>query len=481
MTRKMGLLLAGAVWLGVACAAPAAGVPGVAQEPSGPLIVVSSSEESLTTARLADPRTLEDLPGFESLELGNHFVGALSPDGGAWAVITYPDYFTYGGELHIVDVANWTLSESLFEFRTGEILTLRYSPDGTHLVVVQKRWGNLERGSEVSVLAAGDGQEIMRVVVDMAPDALHFSPDGQTLYLYGQRESFETGFSAPPQVAALDLAGGELLWALNLENVKDGVYAAPELTEPQDGDQYGAFAEHYQPGVVFSSDARWLYVVHTDGQTLTRVDLNNGTVQAEPIAERLALFEQLLYLTARPAYAKGPLSGQERVAVISPDGARLYVSGFSVDVALLETERPNEYDVDTAVTAAALSVLDVRTGERIAELDTLYPYVNLSPDGAWLALTPSQQSKSVFAYQGLPEEEWLDGYQLVDAHTLEVAADLPAHGMLFDVTFSPDGSRLYVSWTRPQGGRTLQVVNTETGAVLATREFEWWQAEVLLP
>jgi len=124
------------------------------------------------------------------------------------------------------------------------------------------------------------------------------------------------------------------------------------------------------------------YIVHADGDRLTTVDLVNQRVSSIGIRPARTWFGRLLSLTAAVAEAKGASQGGYKSAVLSPDGAKLYVLGRSM---------ASSFDEQGQVTAVeerslGLQVLELDTGLQVMALPTEADRLRFSADSASLLL-----------------------------------------------------------------------------------------------
>jgi hypothetical protein len=138
------------------------------------------------------------------------------------------------------------------------------------------------------------------------------------------------------------------------------------------------------PGVALSPGGEMLSIVHADAERLTTVDLAARAVRTTPIRAPVAWIDRLLTLTAGVAHAKGPMDSFARTAVFSPDGSRLYVSGYDF------TMTANEPAADVAEAMQPLRVIDPVMGV-LAETDAPNHSLRLTPDGALLLVDVSTE------------------------------------------------------------------------------------------
>ncbi len=425
-----------------------------------------------------DPESLADLPDYAPMDLQHHYADAISPDGRLWAVITYP-YSTSnsGGILHLIDLNTWANIPTPLKFNEY-IQQMRFSPDGLRLAVAwdwDKASGGVDHwGAAITIINPGAPEEVETIELNLLPRRLQFSLDGQQIVLYATpwpvRGDTALLASGAPQVTAFDVSTGKTLWSLTLEEVKDGAYREPTADDP-------SLVNSYTPGIVFSADGHWLYVVHPDEDRLTVVNIKAGTANVLPITEPHSWLDRLISLTAGTAYAKGALGGAVKWAVLSPNGKRLYISGiqrrFQKDV-----DEPGGFRVIESPVNP--QVIDPESGERLMQLETALAGASpigvvLSPDGRWLYLTYEQT-------QGNTPD--LPGLEVFDAATLKPVAQFAEGATYAQLAFAPSSARAYLTWLSDTSSGTIShlgVLDTPTHQLIATRDVAGWVGTLILP
>jgi hypothetical protein len=429
----------------------------------------TSGLQARTQARPVDAETLVDLPGYEPLALGHHYNQVLSPDGTRWAVITWPSNGFHGGTLHLVDLVEWQAVSTGLDF-FGHVSLMAFSPDGSQLVVSQVVWESNPSAADLIIIDTDESYGSRTVELDFIPIRARFTADGERLFLYGAATDPDTSEARPPQVAAIEIASGEISWSLQLEGIKDGWVAEnvdpamlPALNDHLPG------GVHYQPGVVFDERGEWLYAVHPDEDRLTQVDLTRGRSETVAIAEPRTWFDRLMRLTARPAYAKGPLDTALKSVALSPDGVRLYVTGLETSVRFEDESG----EAEVTENPLGLQVIDPRSGALLAEVETSLTDLALSPDGERVYLT-----RRTDPYGGvLDQSASADPHALsiVDAESLAVLGEVPLQADVIQFGFTTTDSQPYlIATTWPEYPGDLDITSYRldalTGEPLVTRE-----------
>ena len=229
---------------------------------------------------------------------------------------------------------------------------------------------------------------------------LEYVLDEQFLLVYGSQEDptpEDLGDLSPePRVALLNPADLSVVWQLELPEILDGVYV-----------EYYTSHTLWMPAVVLSADRSKLYIVHADDERLTTVDLQASAASTVEIRPSQSWLERLFVLTAGVAHAK-MMNQTVKEAVLSADGKRLFVTGWSI-----LTTYPEGLD---------LQVIDVSNGTEIArveaELSATIPVDHSRPNpvgvsGSQIAL--SSDGTRLYL-RGGAEAIWTD---VLDAVSLE--------------------------------------------------------------
>jgi len=358
-----------------------------------------------STLHAVDPVTGRDLSGYAPINLGHHFSHAFSPDAKTLAAVTYPSGSSnQGGVLHLIDLQAWREVTTTLEFDNG-ITAMSFNPDGTRLAIAYAGRPTRAHGMPEDYLLVSvnvvEQIAIAQTSLDFAPRVVKYVSDGASLMVYGVTYDTDTGLNdvGPPRAVWLDAAGLSVEWDVPLPDVLDGQFKHKE----SDGSET-YFA--WWPAVVPSHDGQALYIVHADEDRLTTVDFANRATRTVAIGPARSWLDHLLALGAGVAYAKGPVDGTTKQAVLSSDGQRLYVIGQTNS-----TWQDASGERRLTQTPLGLQVVDATSGVEIAKLDTQATEIDISPDGSRLVLRGGSN-------MGLP---WTE---VVDAARLEVVARL---------------------------------------------------------
>lgn len=308
--------------------------------------------------------------------LGQQPVYALSPDRHTLAVVSfvsdqYPDY----AQLYLIDLSLWAYRTAKLEELHDWVNMMTFSSDGTALAVSAGTSGELliidTKSSEVRVSAQA-GFSVRNI---------KFTTDGKAIMAYGPHFAPDVAVSiGAPKATLYSVSDLSVLWSVELDGVRDGIFPKKEGTSTEDLFQPGA-AVGYTPGVVFAPDRDMLYVVHGDGDKLTTVDFANQKVSTVNVQAQLSWFDQLLSLTADVAYAKG-MDGTTKQAVISQDGKFLYVVG---NTSVVTQQANGNWKITN--TPIGMQVIAVADGALIEKYDTEATSAYTSGDGRYLFLS----------------------------------------------------------------------------------------------
>jgi hypothetical protein len=417
-------------------AAPAVGqrmtTPAVAPPTpgSGVLLTLHDTLANRDEIHLVDPESGQDIPDYPPI------VGApysLSVDGKKLAAIeSYGQSCEPSGVgtacyrsadvLHLIDLQSWrevtaTLAADSW---TGPSA---FSPDTRRLGLVV----NAPRSSILMLFDTSTGQPISQRVLPFRPALTRYSLDGARLAIYGQPLGSNPGIARPdpPHVLLLDAATLDIIWDQPLASILSGNWCLENCRASHEEQLFATWG----PAVVFSTDGRKLYIVHADTERLTTVDFVARSVSSVAIQMAQSWVEQLLDLTAGVAEAKGGANGAVKTAVLSPDGAKLYLLGGTY-----AARRDSQGQWQSTEDSLGLQVIDVASGRNLATYDTEARWwIRVSPDGAFVFLTDSDGdawSTEVIDAKRVQQVARLDRWEVVPTYRLDgqpilVASQLP--------------------------------------------------------
>jgi hypothetical protein len=202
------------------------------------------------------------------------------------------------------------------------------------------------------------------------------------------------------------------MWETELKGVLEGIIRTGEAEQAQvEPDQL----TQWQPALALSPDREKLYIVHADADRLTTVDLAAQRASTIEIRPSLSWLERLLRLTSTVAQAK-VLNGTTKQAVLSPDGARLYVSGFTG-----QPKKDPQGNWSFDMLPFGLQVIDTADGGEIARMKIEASAIDLSFDGNTIFLRGWRDDKvwtDMLDANSLETTDHLDGQMLFPAQTL---------------------------------------------------------------
>lgn len=439
------------------------------------VLVSLTADQKGLIASPVNSETLEDSPNYKPIDLQHHYSDTVSPDGQLWAVITWPSDENYGGALHLIDLKTWTDTPVPLKFDNWA-QQMTFSPDGSRLVVAEywdKVGGGVDHwGADIKIINPAEPEEFKSIELSFSPRYTQFSLDGQRIVVYGtpwlMRGESTYMATGAPQVMAFDVATRKAMWSLTLEGVKDGAYSEPTADDPK-------LVNFYTPGIAFSADGLWLYVVHPDEERLTAVDLIEGSPLTMEIIEPQSLLDRLIGLTAGTAYAKGgAFGGADKKAVLSSDGKLLYITGVQREVQK-DLDSPGGFkEVDNPLD---IQVIDPQSGERLLKEEAALTGkggrdVVLSPDGRSLYLTPHWPTI------GIP------GLEVFETVSLKPVAQFAEGATYIQLAFSSDNARAYFMYQTDNPAKPaihLSVLDTASHQLIATREVPGWVGTLVLP
>lgn len=421
-------------------------------------VLLQACAEEACELRVVDPDTGVELAGYAPLALGKYTTYVASPDGKTLATLVYPsNLFTPNGGptdgvLQWIDLQAWRAITTTLTFNEGGGSPV-FSPDSTHLALVDFR-DTPPFTPLLHLVDVPQQRELAQLALDFRPSLMRFTPDGQSILLYGNNMGVgATTVNPQVYVAQVSAMALTIQWQTILPEHLDGLYNSAG------GDPYSdpATSFTWQPAVVFAPDGTRLYIVHADQDRLTIVDFVQHTVQTALIEPRQSWFERWLALTARVAQAK-VFNGAMKQAVIAPDGKTLYVAGFHAEFT----------DGAYVETPLGVQVIDLTQMVELAHLDSAARSLSLSPDGRDLYLhgwenDPTESSVA----------EWTE---LVDTTTFQLRTKLENRAIAVGQRLNGQPI-LFGTVTRPDGqweAATLDPVSLAVTHTWHNQEAGWW-------
>ncbi|MEX1022251.1 MAG: hypothetical protein WD058_03795 [Dehalococcoidia bacterium] len=444
-------------------------------EPVGALLLDWDSGE----ATPLHPTTLEVVPGSVDID---GWVASVSPDG-RWVITRTQQVITGArvipGDLVIYERATWREAARLDQF---EGYPGQWAPDSDAFYAWFDHCGSpaaegvclgeWDRG----VARVGlDGRVERLATFDFSATTRAIAPDGAYAYALALRTDICCGIGAEsdPFLARIDLATGEVTAEL----------ALPDLYVGQPRHWLGVEGTYarYHPEIAISPDGERLYLVHSEEDVVTVVDLARMAVEeTRSFAERpsaLGRFGSWLRSQfVSVAHAKGG-PAYYRQAALTEDGRHLLVSGTTVRGTPETVEAGEPWESRPA----GLTVLDLETLEvvfrdpDIATFEVSADGGRLIGYGSWHPAEPPDDPRASNRALG-------DGLLVLDLATFEVAHHLWPGEALRAASLSADGRYAYArsdgpgmdQWYIDNTNCTadcerVRVVDLATGAVVTDR------------
>lgn len=369
-----------------------------------------------------DPLTLEAIPGFDSIPMGDWMWGQPSPDGTYLAAFV-GDEQRGGSEVRLINIVNWQLEGRWREFPESD---LQVTDDGTIYFV---RFGQLQR------VRAGASAPQM---VASQPTGFYPSTLGrfleQNLLTFGSRG--EGNEREHGSIVSIDVTSG-VVTEIDLPEVQIG-QVNPESEEPRSGYLYTT------PSVVWDEAGARALVVHGDEDVISEVDLTSGVVSGH---------------TFEAGAPKTP--NVQRSSALSPDGRYLYVSG----------RRTEEVDVDgetwrIGTAPTGVISIDTTNWQVVSSVEATISEIYLSPGGdrifGWGYST--EEGNTSYSTES-------DGLFVLDSANLEVLAHHPFQSQ--DQWYGPFSfnEEVGVGYVTTWRGRAyVDVVDLASGQILTSIE-----------
>ena len=400
-----------------------------------------------TTVYPVDPVTLEALPGFEPIPMGDWAWGVSSPNGRWLALVRGEDTGGRGESLSglaLIDIPAWELA--------GEWAQLESSPmtvtdDGVIYAVTYS-------ASSPQLVRATIGSDQPDVLAEFSPG---FSPwdlprlwDGE-IVLAGH--SYDTGsVQGMLSLVTVDPTNGTKLET----PIPAGLVGPIKLIELESG-RLGVVDSY--PALTWDENNGRLLVVPSTEDLIVEFDTATGGITQHRFGgdtgESLPVEISQAQVNSAEIWASA-----RRTAALSPHGRVMYVSGAAGEIS------EEEGAPVSVTTPSGILAIDTETWGVIDRLDAPISDLFLSPDGTRLIAGGYREE-----FTDSRQESESSGIFVLDPIGLEVLAHHPpgpAEGFMGQVSFSRDGSLAYV--TTYGEGETASVIDLEIGAILAERD-----------
>ena len=454
MRRRTLLGVIALFGLTVSCIRPEATLD---TEPLAPPDSLSSSTTVTTQARTTttvdveraaiypvDPITLDPIEGFDPIPMGDWFDwywSAVSSNG-SWLTMTAGNDNS-DASLRLINLDRW---ETAGTWTVPMGSPLRVSNDGT--VVIETFGGN-------SYLASvSPGSQEPMVVAELPPGFFARSRSLMSedrAMMFGVKSTDPDGYNTGESTLVIaELSTGEVT-EVSLPMVETGIVAEVDI-----GEEFPGLVDS-NPAMAWDRESARVFIVHATRDVVTEVDLVNGEVTEHQFGTDVRSWGPLF--TGTTGQGGGAYIGQVRTALLSHDGAVLYVASSL-----------GEFDLGaegwSAITSpTGIVAIDTETWEIDDRLDAPISDIHQSPAGDRLLATGSSST------EGMNISEYSSsGFYVIDPVGLEVIAhhesDDPQR-YFGGFSFSKDSALGYVSSWGQQ--TNIDVVELETGEIIHTR------------
>ncbi len=380
-----------------------------------------------------DPRTLEPLPGSVALTTADSMWGEASPNG-RWVAVQVRLNTTPETDLvRLIDVG---AGEVVAETKALPQYGLTVDDAGTvyRLAGTNRHW--------VEVLTPGD--ERFSRLADLP---VGFGPWSETQVLDDGRLGWFGTIHIPPD---------EYLATITVADPSSGVVATHPVPgvrlSGEDSFDVGDWSvgEGLVPAVVWDEARSRVLVVHADEPVVTALDLDTGTMTRHTWSEPTTWLHRLAASWNPVAHAKGPSTGTNRSAVLTPDGETLFVA-----TEVGEFVRSSEDDWSVEWTPRGVVAIDTTTWRVLDRWDEPIAILAMSPGGEYVVGTGLTRIDTLSSTGVGPHP-----ISIISTSDMTLTTDLGVDSGEYDtISFSADGSYAYITrW----GGAT-RVLDLVTG------------------
>ncbi len=214
----------------------------------------------------------------------------------------------------------------------------------------------------------------------------------------------------------------------------------------------------YRPAVAWAGDRA--FVAHAHQDVVTEVDLATGTITDHPYRAQTFLLDLFVSWLTPKAQAKGPNPTTVRSIVATPDGSRLFISGYERNVSSKDGAL---YEMTTLL---GVQVVDTKTWRVVATLDLPVGRLTASPDGSTIFGTGSTRAGRVEGEYTF----WGAGVYLIDPSTFDVIHFDQGSDWETRVDFSRDGRYAYFTYsTSASSLNQIDALDSVTWEVIESR------------
>ncbi len=394
-------------------------------------LLVSYTGDTHSYLALVDPASGDPLCGVERIDMSNFPVYTYAPGRSSLVAFSAETPAQRRWRLRWIDLQAWKVVD------TGVVLDawsqgVAVNPAQTQIAIAYAR---LSDDTEPKILGynllqvdTSGKNDKFETELDISPRLVAYSGDGKTILVYGVSYDYiKSTSTSRAKVRLYNATDLSLIWEPELKNVLEGLINNTGDEKKFEPDQM----IQWEPALALSPDGGKLYIVHADADQLTTVDLVKHRWSTADIQPHLSWLDRLLRFTSTVAHAKA-LNGTIKYAALSPDGARLYVSGFTGQP---KKDQQGNWQFD--LLPFGLQVINTADGSEIARLRTGTTEIDLSTDGVTLFLRGFNNSKS---WTDLLNAASLETIEHVDRQLLYSAQTLAGESLAVG---GPDGQWTY--------------------------------------
>ena len=456
-----------------------------------PLLLIDVNEGTdQNQVRALDPKTLVEVIGKTPLAIGNRQISAMSKDGSKLAIVSWAEKSSKEAELKILDVKKWKIKNTGLIIKDA-IGKLAFGTNGNSLFWIQPSKEMIKK--DIPKNYQLNGYDIknkkLKVLTKFkslfVPDRIHLMNAGKHIVVYGVNIATDKMAKGSPSLYTIDLNNGKTLLNIRLSGIKAGLR---KITNDKNKPNYKSF----KPGLSSFDEKNLMYIVHSDSDKVTIVDMLRGTKTDKKIMKSKTTMKDSISNifvataqalpgddskstgttkeTKKKSATKQEISSTvlstEKRAAASSDGRYLYIVG-----------KKKGKKIKGRV-ESRLQIVDIESMTQVGKIDLAINGVSISPDDNWLLLKHTYGIGSKSKNNG--------GLYVYDADSREKKAYLQKKLNVNVSGFSPDSKYAYTNYVEGSMGghnwkRILRVIDLETQKVEAKREVKGFAGDLFIP